>query len=106
MFETASQTLSNGSQPSPLYMDAMYLEASSGEKNRRVYGLGSHTLSLYQESFCSGATSAPPPYSVSTIPSEIVSKIEGMKKKLIDLEEKNQSLMQQNRNMIRQMRRE
>ncbi|KAH7691858.1 hypothetical protein IHE45_01G025600 [Dioscorea alata] len=86
-------------------MDAMCLEASDGEKKRRVYGLGSHASSLYQESFCSGATSAPPPSSASAIPPEIVSEMKGMKKKMIDLEEKNQSLMQENQNTMRKMRR-
>ncbi|XP_039117784.1 uncharacterized protein LOC120253508 [Dioscorea cayenensis subsp. rotundata] len=81
MVETASQTLLDGSQPSPLDMDAMYLEASGGEKKKRVYGLGSHASSMYQESLCSGATSAPPPPSASTVPPEIVSEMEGMKKK-------------------------
>ncbi|XP_039138726.1 uncharacterized protein LOC120276048 [Dioscorea cayenensis subsp. rotundata] len=59
MVETVSQPLSDGSQPSPPNMDAICLEASGGEKKRRVYGLGSQPSSLYPNSFCSGATSAP-----------------------------------------------
>ncbi|XP_039116580.1 uncharacterized protein LOC120252326 [Dioscorea cayenensis subsp. rotundata] len=106
MVETASQKLPDGSQPSPLDMDAMYFEASGGEKKKRVYGLGSHASSMYQESLCSGATSAPPPPSASTVPPEIVSEMEGMKKKMTDLEEQNQSLLQQNQKLMRQMRHE
>ncbi|XP_039135805.1 uncharacterized protein LOC120273240 [Dioscorea cayenensis subsp. rotundata] len=101
MVETASQTLSDGSQSSPLDMDAIYLEAFGGEKKKRVYGLGSHALSLYQESLCSGATSASPPPSASMVFPEIVSKLEGTKKKMTYLEKQNQSLLQQNQKMMR-----
>ena len=94
------------SQPSPPNMDAIYLEASGGEKKRRVYGLGSQASSLYPESYSSGATSAPPPPSAATIPPEIMSEMDGMKKKMVELEQQNQNLIQQNQRMCRQMRRE
>ncbi|XP_039141130.1 uncharacterized protein LOC120278413 isoform X2 [Dioscorea cayenensis subsp. rotundata] len=106
MVETVSQPLSDGSQPSPHNMDVIFLEASGEEKKRRVYGLGSQASSLYQESFCSGATSAPPPPLAPTIPPKIISEMDGMKKKMVELEQQNHNLIQQNQTMFRQMRRE
>ena len=41
MLASASQPLEDGSQPPPVDIDALYLQAADGEKKRRIYGLGS-----------------------------------------------------------------
>ena len=47
---SASQPLDDGSQPPPVDIDNLYFEAVSGEKRRRVYGLGSRAASIYPSS--------------------------------------------------------
>ena len=47
---SASQPLDDGSQPLPVDIDTLYFEAVSGEKRRRVYGLGSRAASIYPSS--------------------------------------------------------
>ena len=46
----ASQPLNDGSQHPPVDIDTLYFEAASGEKRRRVYGLGSRAASIYPSS--------------------------------------------------------
>ena len=47
---SASQPLDDGSQPPSVDIDTLYFEAVSGEKRRRVYGLGSRAASIYPSS--------------------------------------------------------
>ena len=56
---TASQPLDYGSEPPPVYIDALYFEAIGGEKMRRVYGLRSQAVFIYLASFQSSGISYP-----------------------------------------------
>ena len=54
---SASQPLEDGSQPPQVDIDTLYFEAASGEKRRRVYGLGSRAASIYPSSYQSTGSS-------------------------------------------------